>query len=47
MAFRAGSSKMNDEKMTLEKPALKVFSIDDTAFRVGEDVDGYSGSLVG
>ena len=35
---------MNDEKVTWEKPALKVFSIDDTAYRGGPGTDALNAS---
>ena len=35
---------MNDEKLTWEKPALKVFSIDDTASKPGKGNDALEGS---
>ena len=37
---------MNDEKMTWDKPALKVLSIDDTTFNSGVSADGDHGSLL-
>ena len=36
--------EMNRGQQTWEKPALKVFSIDDTAYRLGEGADGQTGS---
>ena len=36
---------LNDEKLTWEKPALKVFSIGDTAFEVGGNANLNDGSL--
>ena len=36
---------VNDGKLTWEKPALKVFSIDDTAWDRGDNTDAHDGSL--
>jgi hypothetical protein len=36
---------MNDGKLTWETPALKAFSIDDTAYQVGGNADAHDGSL--
>ena len=37
---------VSDEKLTWEKPALKVFSIDDTAAGTASDGDGLQGASV-